>query len=188
MRPINAAGLAPMLAKLLAPLLAILLAVPVLAQTSETPPKAVTPKPSQAPTPNSERAVELVALDKLSGNSQILTLKPGQSLTFRELTITVRTCETRAPGLPPESGAFVQISNKDKRLFSGWMFAVARSLNAFEHPAYGVWVKSCKMRFPDSGPDTVTVRGGAPAPRESPAKPSKAPDVAPAEPSPSDEQ
>lgn len=129
------------------------------------PPKDAGPKPSQLPTPVEQRAVEIVVLDKLSGRSQILTLKPGESLSFRDLDIAVRTCETRAPGLPPESGAFVQITSGGKRLFSGWMFAVARSLNAFEHPGYAVWVRSCKMRFPDSGPDTVTVRSGAPAPR-----------------------
>lgn len=167
------------------------LATAVLAQPASAPPqpanlkpanlKPVGPKPSQLPTPVDQRAVEIVALDKLSGHSQILALKPGESVTFRELRIAVRTCETRAPGLPPESGAFVQITGGGKRLFSGWMFAVARSLNAFEHPGYAVWVKSCKMRFPDSGPDTVSARSSAP-PRASSATPAaNTPEAAPAE-------
>ena len=35
-----------------------------------------------------------------------------------------------------------------RKVFSGWLFRNAPSLNVVEHPVYDVWVKDCAMRFP----------------------------------------
>jgi len=55
------------------------------------------------------------------------------------------------------------------KIFSGWLFKNAPSVNVVEHPVYDVWVKSCAMSFPGEE---------APAPTSS-AKPSGSPSAAP---------
>ena len=34
------------------------------------------------------------------------------------------------------------------KVFSGWLFKNAPSVNVVEHPVYDVWVKACEMSFP----------------------------------------
>ncbi len=157
--------------------LALLLAGPAVAQPAAAPPAtAPAAAPAEAPapapakparpaiaraTPNAERVVEIAALDKRTGQEQLFRGRPGQSFRFGGLDVTIRTCETTPPWEAPLTGAFVQISERSRsgtaRIFSGWMFAQSPSLNPLEHPRYDVWVKSCAMRWPDTGPDTVVV-------------------------------
>src|SRR3546814_17388190 len=41
---------------------------------------------------------------------------------------------------------------------SGWLFEERPERNVVHHEIYDVWVKSCKMSWPDNGPDTVQPR------------------------------
>jgi hypothetical protein len=113
------------------------------------------------PTPNAERVLTLGVLDKVSSETKTLTMKPGQFVRFGKLRITARACAAAPPWEKPHTGAFLQIDGpKGKaatpaRLFSGWLFAESPSLNSLDHPRYDVWVRSCAMRFPETGPDTV---------------------------------
>lgn len=133
------------------------------APAADAPAKAAPPKrDSGLPTPIKDRVAELVVLDKQTGRRESISLKPGQVITVRSLSIVLQTCETTPPWQPQESGAFVQIDKTARdgtarRIYSGWMYAQARSLNPLEDPGYDVWLASCAMRFPDSGPDTVVV-------------------------------
>ena len=136
--------------------------------------------PQRLPTPNAERVVTIAALDKVSSETRMLTLKPGQFVRFGKLRITARACEAAPPWERPMSGAFLQIDGpKGKkgtpaRLFSGWLFAQSPSLNSFDHPRYDVWVKSCTMRFPETGPDTLVV-GASAKPKPDDSAPKSAP-------------
>ena len=61
-------------------------------------------------------------------------------------------------------GAFVQVITRETRTtwrktFSGWLYKESPSINVVEHPIYDVWVKACKMRHPDIGPETIVARG-----------------------------
>lgn len=136
-----------------------------------------------AVTPMAERVVTLSALNKRSGRSETFTARPGEQVGFDALTVRVRACETTRPEEPKLTGVFLQIderlrSGSARRLYSGWMYAESPSLHPLEHALYDVWVRSCTMRFPAIGPDTV-VAGKAPK-TESSAK--KSP-VAPSAPS-----
>ena len=62
--------------------------------------------------------------------------------------MTPRVCFTRAPTEPPKTTTFVeveetQLDGKEKRIFSGWMFADSPGLNAVEHPVFDVWLTDC---------------------------------------------
>ncbi|HET8995441.1 MAG TPA: DUF2155 domain-containing protein [Acetobacteraceae bacterium] len=84
-------------------------------------------------------------LDKPDAESRILSIKAGQSATYRSLTITVKACAIRPPDLPPDSTAFLDItdSHPGQPSFSGWMLASDPSLNMMQNPIYNVHVMGC---------------------------------------------
>jgi hypothetical protein len=123
---------------------------------------APAPARGQAPTPMAERVATIGLLEKRTTRSRFVELRPGQLISFGTLTVAVRACESNPPWDEPMSGAFVQIDErgrdgKARRIFSGWLFAPLAALNPFEHPRYDVWIRSCAMRFPERGPDTVVI-------------------------------
>lgn len=143
------------------------------------------PAAPAAVAPMAERVVRLAALNKRNGQTQEFTVHPGDTLRFATLTVRVRACETTPPWEARQTAAYLQIDDMPtqartatvqatRRVFSGWMFAESPSLNPLEHPLYDVWVRSCAMRFPDTGPDTV-VEGRSAA---SQSKAAKSPEAA----------
>src|SRR3569623_3808517 len=85
------------------------------------------------------------------------------------VVVRLRACEQSAPGEQDHNtGAFVQldVAQPDgtwKRVHSGLLYKERPSLIVVQDPVYDVWVKSCTMSFPTSGPDTVaapSVGGG----------------------------
>ncbi len=110
----------------------------------------------------SDRKAVIRALDKVTMRMQEFEMAMDQTVHFGALDIRVRTCQANPPELPPENSAFLQISetrpdHKKVQVFSGWMYGSSPALNALEHPVYDVWVMTCKMSFPDKGPDTIDV-------------------------------
>ena len=144
---------------------AVLFATPVAAQPVPLAAIPVPILPAARPlvtgiTPNTERVVSIGAIDKRTGLTRTFQGNPGQMFRFGKLTVTVRTCEITPPWEQKLTGAFLLVdeatgSAASRRVFSGWMFAESPSLHPLEHARYDIWVKSCTMRFPDTGPDTV---------------------------------
>ena len=140
-----------------------------------------------------ERVAVLGVLNKRNGLSRDLTLKPGQAVRLGDLVVRLRACEQTAPWEAEQlTGAFVQadVRSRDakwRRVFSGWLYRESPSLNAVEHPIYDVWPKSCTMRHPEIGAETISAGAGSgAAPRRSSAPKSPAPSTAsPPSPSPS---
>ncbi|MCF8708095.1 DUF2155 domain-containing protein [Rhizorhapis sp. SPR117] len=112
-------------------------------------------------TPMAERVAVIGLLNKRNGLTRDLTMKPGEALRVGNVIVRLRACETTAPWEEvPETGAFVQLDvhgndKKWRRIFSGWLFKERPERNVVEHGIYDVWVKSCKMSWPETGPDTV---------------------------------
>ena len=96
-----------------------------------------------------ENAVAVfAALDKVTAKISRLEVPLNQTATFGALKVTPRVCYTRAPTEPPKTTTFVeveetQLDGKEKRIFSGWMFADSPGLNAVEHPVFDVWLTDC---------------------------------------------
>jgi hypothetical protein len=139
------------------------------AERSTTP----APKPKlETETPMAERVAVLGFLNKRNGIARDVTLRPGQAMRIGEAIVRLRACETTADWEPEQlTGAFVQLDVRSRdqqwhRAFSGWLYKETPSLNVVPSPLYDVWPKSCAMRHPDAGPDTVSVSAGAP-PRSS---------------------
>ena len=144
----------------------------------------------QGVTPLAERVATLGLLNKRNNLTRDLKLKPGESVRIDNVIVKLAACEKTAPWEdPPETGAFVQVFVQERatvrdqlawrKVFSGWLFRNAPSLNVVEHPVYDVWVKDCAMRFPGDEA-TPGARGSA----SSAAKPAGKPSAA-ASPSPS---
>jgi hypothetical protein len=132
-------------------------------------------------TPMKDRVATLGLLNKRNNISQDLKMKPGESRRVGNVVVKLEACEKTAPWeYDPEEGAFVQVYVQERpnvssplawhKVFSGWLFKNAPSVNVVEHPVYDVWVKSCTMSFPGEE---------SPAPTSS-AKPSGKPSAAPA--------
>jgi hypothetical protein len=145
------------------------------------------PNPGKGPTPNAQRIVVIGAINKRTGDTRTFTGNPGQGFDFGSLRVTVRTCEQTPPWEQKLTGAFLLIDERlangaKKRVYSGWMFAESPSLHPLEHARYDIWVKSCTMRWPDTGPDTVVAGKGdsGAASKKSSAK--KSPETPKAEP------
>jgi hypothetical protein len=102
------------------------------------------------------------ALDKVTAAVKQLTVQLNQTGEFRTLKITPRACYTRAPTEPPRTSTFVEIDEimfdgKEKRIFTGWMFAESPGLNALLHPVFDVWLTSCSQ--PQRGAPPPSAKG-----------------------------
>lgn len=114
-------------------------------------------------TPMAERVAVIGFLNKRNGETRELTMKPGEARRIGDAVVRLRACERTAPWEQEQyTGAFVQLDVRGadgrwRRTFSGWLFKERPALNVVQHPIYDVWPKSCTMRFPETGPDTVSV-------------------------------
>lgn len=113
-------------------------------------------------TPMAQRIAVIGVLNKRNGLTRDLTMKPGEALRLGDAIVRLQACDASAPWENlQEVGAFVQLDvrssadNKWRRAFSGWLFRERPDRNVVEHPIYDVWVKSCAMEWPETGPDTV---------------------------------
>jgi len=105
------------------------------------------------------------ALDKVTAKISRLEVPLGQTATFGALKVTPRVCYTRAATEPPKTTTFVEVEEilldgKEKRIFSGWMFAESPGINAVEHPVFDVWLTDCTH---PRGPPPRTPQATGPA-------------------------
>lgn len=117
------------------------------------------------------------ALDKVTARISKLEVPLNQTATFGALKVTPRVCYTRAPTEPPKTTTFVevdetQLDGKEKRIFSGWMFADSPGLNAVEHPVFDVWLTDCAQpRATAQRPQPPAAAPGPPGARPMPQQP-----------------
>ncbi len=130
---------------------------------------------SEFGTPVKDRVATIGLLNKRNNITQDLVLKSGESRRVGNAIVKLATCEKTAPWEDPaEVGAFVQLfvqerSSTDeplawRKVFSGWLYRNAPSLNVVEHAVYDVWVKDCAMTFPgEDAPKTPERSAAKPA-------------------------
>lgn len=84
-------------------------------------------------------------LDKLTGRTSDLWLRPGEGVMRDHLRIRMDEC--RVPAAAPASDAFAYLvihdSRANQRLFAGWMIASSPAVSAMDHPRYDVWLMGC---------------------------------------------
>ena len=159
-------------------------------ELAQAAPPAAVADAQEGATPMNERVATLGLLNKRNNISQELKMKPGESRRVGNVVVKLEACEKTAPWeYDPEEGAFVQVYVQERsdagsplawhRIFSGWLFKNAPSVNVVEHPVYDVWVKACAMSFPGEdapAPTSSAKPPGSPSPAPSPtAAPSPTP-------------
>lgn len=117
------------------------------------------------------------ALDKVTAKISRLEVPLNQTATFGSLKLTPRACYTRQATEQPKTTTFVEIDEtlldgKEKRLFTGWMFADSPGLNAVEHPVFDVWLTDCSFPRNVAQPRP---NAGTPAAGQQPQAPAQAP-------------
>ncbi len=122
------------------------------------------------------RAVaRLGTLEKVTARVSELDVPVGETRGFHTLAITVEACFEATPTEPPESAAFLRItdtldSERPEEVFSGWMFASSPALSALDHAVYDVWVVDC-LTAEEAGAETADT----PEPRDQIAPPKRRP-------------
>jgi hypothetical protein len=123
------------------------------------------------------RAVaRLGTLEKVTARVSELDVPVGETRDFHSLAITVEACFEAPPTEPPESAAYLRITDGLGRelpaeVFSGWMYASSPALSALEHPVYDVWVVDC-LTAEEAGAEAADT----PEPRDEIAPPRRRPE------------
>jgi hypothetical protein len=105
------------------------------------------------------RRIVLRALNKVTAQSELMSVKPNEMVKFGQLEITAITCRTSSPQSQTDYAGFLDISEKVptkqgiKPLFRGWMYASSPSITALEHPVYDVTMVECKTAVPNPAKD-----------------------------------
>ena len=131
---------------------------------------------SEYGTPIKDRVATLGLLNKRNNITQDIVLGSGEARRIGNVVVRLATCERTVPWeRPAETGAFVQVFVEERadaetqlawrKVFSGWLFKNAPSLNVVEHPVYDVWVKDCAMKFPGEEDSPAAAASASSAPK-----------------------
>jgi hypothetical protein len=106
------------------------------------------PPPPPPGTMTDEPMAVLQALDKVTARVKRIDVNVGQSADFGTLSVKLDACRKAPPEDPPESAAFLEITDHKSNgppqtVFSGWMFASSPALSAMDHPVYDISVVDC---------------------------------------------
>lgn len=106
-----------------------------------------------------EGGAVLQGLDKVTARIFTFEAPRDRPVRFGRLEIVTRACHKTPPEEPPESAAFLDITElppggAPRRLFTGWMFASSPALSALEHPVYDIWVVDCMNAASSSSPSS----------------------------------
>ena len=92
---------------------------------------------------------DIKILDKISSKNELVNLKNGEELIYKDLAIKSMKCTNSEFDDNPEIKAYIQVrdltkSDNDKVfVFNGWMFSSSPSIAPFDHPVYDIWLVNC---------------------------------------------
>ena len=92
---------------------------------------------------------DIKILDKISSKNNLLKLKNGELIKFKDLEIKSLKCKNSEFDDNPEITAYIQVrdltnkNNDEVFVFNGWMFSSSPSIAPFDHPVYDVWLVNC---------------------------------------------
>ena len=92
---------------------------------------------------------DIKILDKISSKNELIDLRNGEEIIYKDLSIKVMKCTNSELDDNPEIKAYIQVrdltkNNNDKVfVFNGWMFSSSPSIAPFDHPVYDIWLINC---------------------------------------------
>tara|TARA_B100000035_G_scaffold290092_1_gene276945 strand:+ start:134 stop:538 length:405 start_codon:yes stop_codon:yes gene_type:complete len=92
---------------------------------------------------------DIKILDKISSKNELIDLKNGDEIFYKDLAIKVMKCTNSELDDNPEIKAYIQVRDLTKNdndkvyVFNGWMFSSSPSIAPFDHPVYDIWLINC---------------------------------------------
>ena len=92
---------------------------------------------------------DLKVLDKISSKNILISLKNGEEVQHKDLSIKSMKCSNSEFDDNPEITAYIQVTDLTKKnndevfIFNGWMFSSSPSIAPFDHPVYDIWLVGC---------------------------------------------
>jgi len=92
---------------------------------------------------------DIKILDKISSKNELIDLKNGEEIFYKDLSIKVMKCTNSEFDDNPEIKAYIQVRDLTKKnndkvfIFNGWMFSSSPSIAPFDHPVYDIWLVNC---------------------------------------------
>ena len=92
---------------------------------------------------------DIKILDKISSKNELINIKNGEEIIYKDLSIRVMKCTNSELDDNPEIKAYIQVRDLTKKnnnnvfVFNGWMFSSSPSIAPFDHPVYDIWLVSC---------------------------------------------
>ncbi|MFZ4541409.1 MAG: DUF2155 domain-containing protein [Rickettsiales bacterium] len=123
------------------------------------------------------RKLVIRALNKVTAQSELITLKPSEGVKFGQLIIRAVACQISSPKSQTDYAGLLDISEEmptgvqPKQLFKGWMYASSPSIAALEHPVYDVTMVECSTQVAAPKKDDKLAKDGKDA--KKPAKKAK---------------
>ena len=96
------------------------------------------------------QTTDLKILDKISSKNELIKLKNGEELFYKDLSIKSMKCINSEFDDNPEIKAYIQVKDLTKNnndnvfVFNGWMFSSSPSIAPFDHPVYDIWLVNCR--------------------------------------------
>lgn len=91
---------------------------------------------------------ELRRLDKMTGQSETVAMKAGETAELGRLRVAMDACRKPAGSKGRGTMAYLRIWDEQvsdsEPVFAGWMFAESPALSAMDHPRFDVWVLTCE--------------------------------------------
>ena len=93
--------------------------------------------------------VEIKILDKVSSKNELLKIKIGENIKYKNITIIALKCKNSEFDDNPEVTAYLQVkdlnnkTNDEVFVFNGWTFSSSPTINPFDHPVYDIWLTKC---------------------------------------------
>ena len=92
---------------------------------------------------------DIKILDKISSKNELVDLKNGEEIIYKDLAIKIMKCTNSELDDNPEVKAYIQVRDLTKDdndkvfVFNGWMFSSSPSIAPFDHPVYDIWLVNC---------------------------------------------
>ena len=95
-----------------------------------------------------QQQAQLTVLDKIYGSTSAVSAKVGAPFAVRFLSVTVLACLVRPPALPPDTAAFLQVTDTHAAPgsppeFRGWIFKAEPALSGMNDPATDISLNGC---------------------------------------------
>ena len=83
-------------------------------------------------------------LDKASGKNHTFSVPVGQVSGYEKLSFIVRTCKQTDPFQAENAFMFIEISQNNQTIFSGWMNKNEPGENPLQNVDYDMWLVRCE--------------------------------------------